>query len=257
MTLICIVRSQHIVLLFLMQLMISLFLIYNEKNEISYVTEIVLLFVAVFFNRPAFEIAIVFVYIAEYLLMKLLLVLIVAVVKLFAFYSMVIISHKNKMMHKYFISNKRFVRVQSHIWRNVDYGIRLKKGIPQYVGTKHKGTGVKYDRNGFPVFDEIATVRLKPRDWKKDRSAHFYRASKLLYEKINKKKRFKGIFSVNEIKELQKGGIPEKYTWHHHQNRGVLQLVDREIHEDVRHDGGFSIWGKPVKKKKAKKGKKK
>lgn len=35
------------------------------------------------------------------------------------------------------------------------------------------------------------------------------------------------------------------FTWHHHQNEGVLQLVDREVHRNINngHLGGRAIWG--------------
>ena len=43
---------------------------------------------------------------------------------------------------------------------------------------------------------------------------------------------------------MKKGKVPKKFTWHHHQNNGVMQLVDFKIHSEVSHIGGFSIWGK-------------
>ncbi len=36
---------------------------------------------------------------------------------------------------------------------------------------------------------------------------------------------------------------PEGYTWHHNQEPGVMQLVDRGVHAATGHTGGFSIWG--------------
>ena len=33
------------------------------------------------------------------------------------------------------------------------------------------------------------------------------------------------------------------YTWHHNQEEGVLQLVDKNVHEQTGHTGGRSIWG--------------
>jgi A nuclease of the HNH/ENDO VII superfamily with conserved WHH len=37
---------------------------------------------------------------------------------------------------------------------------------------------------------------------------------------------------------------PEGLTWHHHQDTGRMQLVDRAEHEAfVPHTGGMSIWG--------------
>jgi hypothetical protein len=34
---------------------------------------------------------------------------------------------------------------------------------------------------------------------------------------------------------------PKGYTWHHHQEKGRMQLVNSEIHSKTGHTGGFSI----------------
>ena len=65
----------------------------------------------------------------------------------------------------------------------------------------------------------------------------------LLYTKIQKNKKVAIKFTRREILPFKLGETPSKYTWHHHQDKGVMQLVDRQIHESVRHDGGYSIWG--------------
>ena len=50
-------------------------------------------------------------------------------------------------------------------------------------------------------------------------------------------------FTEAEIAIFKEGGVPKAYTWHHHQDEGVMQLVDRKIHRQTGHTGGFSIWG--------------
>ena len=35
---------------------------------------------------------------------------------------------------------------------------------------------------------------------------------------------------------------PKDYTWHHHQDRGRMQLVERSVHEKTGHTGGFALW---------------
>ncbi|WP_443029620.1 HNH endonuclease [Spirillospora sp. NBC_01491] len=32
---------------------------------------------------------------------------------------------------------------------------------------------------------------------------------------------------------------PAGYTWHYHQDRGLMQLIQRQIHGDTGHTGGF------------------
>ncbi|MBY0241480.1 MAG: HNH endonuclease [Burkholderiaceae bacterium] len=34
----------------------------------------------------------------------------------------------------------------------------------------------------------------------------------------------------------------DDYTWHHHQDFGVMQLVRTDIHKLAPHTGGVSIW---------------
>ncbi|MBP3611329.1 MAG: HNH endonuclease [Lachnospiraceae bacterium] len=37
--------------------------------------------------------------------------------------------------------------------------------------------------------------------------------------------------------------MPKLYTWPHYQEEGIMQLVDRMLHRQTGHIGGFSIWG--------------
>ena len=134
--------------------------------------------------------------------------------------------------------------MQSHIWNKVQYGIRIKKGLPSMVNKRNTRTGIYFDKDGFPKFKAIAEIKLERKYWKKDRETHFYRASKILYEQTQKSLRLRSKFSQHAINTFKQGDIPNKYTWHHHQDKGVLQLVDSDIHAKVRHNGGFSIWGK-------------
>ncbi len=244
MSLLVIIREQHLLILFALHLITSLVLIYYGKNKLSYLAEILLLACAIYYHMPPLEYLPI--YFAEYLVVKLLLVLIIWIAKHFSFYVLVVITHKQKYkrMHKFLIKKKRFLRMQSHIWHKVHYGIRIKKGIPSMVNKRNTQTGISFDKNGFPKFKVIAEIKIPRKYWKKDRSAHFYQASKLLYKKMQKNAWLKKKFSMRAINEFKKGNIPTKYTWHHHQDKGVLQLVESEIHSKVRHNGGYSIWGK-------------
>ncbi|MDT9409231.1 HNH endonuclease [Corynebacterium rouxii] len=45
-------------------------------------------------------------------------------------------------------------------------------------------------------------------------------------------------------------GIDRKYrkkhglVWHHHQDTGRMQLINKEVHNVVRHTGGYAVWSK-------------
>ena len=246
MSLLWIVRNQHLLLLLAAQLVTSLCLIYYGKNKLSYVTEILLLAGTIWYHQPTPDLPHAFCYLAEYILLKVLLVLIVYLAKRFAFFVMVIITHKEKYKksYKFLIKKKRFLRFQGRVWNKVKYGIRIKKGLPSMVSKKNTNTGVYFDKDGFPKFKAIVEINLERKYWKKDRDTHFYRANRKLYERIEKNSRLAKKFTKKEIAEFKQGQTPSKYTWHHHQNKGLLQLVDYDIHSKVRHNGGFSIWGK-------------
>ena len=127
--------------------------------------------------------------------------------------------------------------------RNIKYGPRLKEGYAYMAGKKHAKTGVMFDCKGFPKFKSIYTVRLPMKYWKKDRDTHFRIASRKLYQKAMKDKKFAKQFTKKELQLFKKGEVPDRFTWHHHQDRGKLQLVLRSIHHKVKHKGGYSIWG--------------
>ncbi|MFJ6570663.1 polymorphic toxin-type HINT domain-containing protein [Streptomyces sp. NPDC091292] len=97
-------------------------------------------------------------------------------------------------------------------------------GVPKVrngklAGDVHPKTGVPFDGDGFPDFSawrhpQVPDVRIqltgsRPRDFR----------------------------LANQAAGLSE--TPAGYTWHHHQDRGLMQLIDRQIHADTGHTGGF------------------
>lgn len=244
MSLLWIVRLS--ILMFL-QISTSFILIYRGKKKISYCSEIILIFFSMFFYRNILTMNLILLYVIEYILSKIILLIIIWNLKYFSFYALVSISKKNgklaKICYKIFGKN-RFIRFVSKMWNRVDYGIRIKKGIPAMVNRKHRRTGIYFDKDGFPKFKVIATVELDWRFYNQTREEHFYKANRILYKRIISNKKTASKYLPSDIEKFRFGKTPSKYTWHHHQDKGVLQLVDRKIHADVNHRGGFSIWGK-------------
>lgn len=87
------------------------------------------------------------------------------------------------------------------------------------AGGVHPNTSVPFDRNGFPDFSawrhpQVADVRIQLTG---SRSRDFRLAN-------------------------QAAGLPSTptgYTWHHHQDPGLMQLIQRKVHADTGHTGGF------------------
>lgn len=91
------------------------------------------------------------------------------------------------------------------------------------AGRIHPITGVPFDKKGFPDFSKYLykkgphTVKIKPTG---SRSGDFAAANKAA-----------GYAST-----------PKGYTWHHHQSKGKMQLVETKIHSKTGHTGGFHLW---------------
>ena len=172
--------------------------------------------------------------IGEYLVSKILLYINIVLIKEIAFRMLVKEIHND-------ISEERYNKLR--FLYKIDYGRKLKHGLPAMAKQVHEKTGVEFDRNGFPKFHAYYTVRLKKEDYKASRETHFYKASKILYNKAMKSRRLRKRFTNSELNAFKSGSIPERYTWHHHQKSGKMQLVFRETHSAVNHIGGYSIWG--------------
>jgi hypothetical protein len=103
-----------------------------------------------------------------------------------------------------------------------------------------------FDSEGFPIFNSYFDMHLNPVDYMRTRGVHFNRASKALYQEILRNPTLKNILKLTdqEVDDLALGIEPKRFTWHHHQDTGRMQLVDFADHDPVYHGGGYSIWGK-------------
>ena len=117
-------------------------------------------------------------------------------------------------------------------------------GRLELANKSHPKTEIKFDQEGFPIFDSFGDMYLEPEDYLKSRGTHFDRASKDLYQQIMANDELARRFTQEEIELFKKGSVPKRFTWHHHQKPGLMQLVDRRIHRQTGHIGGYSIWGK-------------
>lgn len=97
----------------------------------------------------------------------------------------------------------------------------LKNG--HLAGKLHPKTGVPFTKKGFPNFKDFlfkggkADIKIKPTG---NRASDFDAANKIA-----------GYSST-----------PKGYTWHHHQSKGRMQLVNSSVHSKTGHTGGFSLW---------------
>jgi len=125
------------------------------------------------------------------------------------------------------------------------------------AGSEHPETGVPFVEKEvivsddqvyegtFPVFDSPFKVVIAEELYLESDVVHFNIANDTLHQAIqtNPSLAQELGLSQSEISALANGQTPEGYTWHHHEEPGVLQLVDEETHAQTAHTGGRTIWG--------------
>lgn len=90
------------------------------------------------------------------------------------------------------------------------------------AGKSHPKTGVPFDKNGFPDFSNYLY-----KDGANDVMIKYGRNHDADIRAANKAADYKS--------------TPEGYTWHHHQDEGRMQLVERRVHSKTGHTGGASL----------------
>ncbi|WP_175478165.1 MULTISPECIES: HNH endonuclease [unclassified Bacillus (in: firmicutes)] len=99
--------------------------------------------------------------------------------------------------------------------------------------------------DSFPVFDVDYEVEIDEDMYLQSDYTHFTYANYELYEAIQDDPGLTHDLGLNQadIEALSNGDNPAGFTWHHNEEPGVLQLVDRETHASVGHTGGRELWG--------------
>ena len=220
------------------QILLSIHQIVRKNNVIASISEILtslILFVALNEAGNSFCVSFVLTLI-EYLAVKVFLVVFMLIARSYSFYMTNSVCRKKKKRN--FLKVK-FIRTFS----KVKYWPNLKLGLAGMAGKTHKKTKVKFDSKGFPKFKYIYRVTLRRKYWRETRERHFYMANKILYKDVQHNSRIKNKFSRKQYQDILNGDTPSGYTWHHHQDAGVLELVDESVHAKTSHIGGYSIWG--------------
>lgn len=141
---------------------------------------------------------------------------------------------------------------------NEDGVIKYPCRNDELAGQKHPDTGVEYEKriveiNGYqvecvsPIFPAEFSTELPQNLWKETDREQFKFCNGKLYERIKEDPELVGKFSPDQLRQIEEGitsgKAPENYLWHHDVKVGVMQLVDKDLHEDSRHTGGRTLWG--------------
>lgn len=111
------------------------------------------------------------------------------------------------------------------------------------AGKLHPVSKVRFSALGFPMFTEKFAMTLPLRLIKSSNSTQFSQANKALKAAIGSSSTIRNKFSTSQLTDIRNGKTPRGLTWHHHENRGRMELVDTELHKLTGHTGGKAIWG--------------
>ncbi|MEM9804844.1 MAG: HNH endonuclease, partial [Cyanobacteria bacterium P01_D01_bin.56] len=115
------------------------------------------------------------------------------------------------------------------------------------AGKRHPKTKVSFDNKGFPIFDQYIKhdVRLDlDTYYGMTPNQQMRAATQQLKEAIDSGKVDSKQFNHKQLQQIHAGSAQiDEFTWHHHQDGGRLQLIDRDIHDKTSHIGGTAIQG--------------
>lgn len=124
-------------------------------------------------------------------------------------------------------------------------------------GKVHEVTGVPFERsvidlgNGetgtgvYPVFDYDYAATIPVDQYTESNGVHISISNEQLYNDIMANPQLAEDIGLTaeEVDRLGQGETPEGYVWHHHEQPGRMEMMDREIHDTTGHSGGSSLWG--------------
>ena len=76
--------------------------------------------------------------------------------------------------------------------------------------------------------------------WNKTDREQFAQCNDLLKKEIEKNPELAKKFTPEQLDQIRRGETPDKYTWHHSEKDGTMQLVPFGIHNSTYHHGGRS-----------------
>lgn len=106
--------------------------------------------------------------------------------------------------------------------------------------TKNVTNGVRFDANGFPVFSSRFTMILANNDLRLSTATHRARANAALRQQIINGNNLG--FNAAQRTQILNKNTPSGFVWHHHHQRGRMQLVNAAQHTVNGHTGGNTIW---------------
>ena len=97
--------------------------------------------------------------------------------------------------------------------------------------------GIEF-KNGEPDFSEVAVDTVEIDDFSDKRNSNFTQADEKLAEKWSQEQRDGKDWTPADVRQYRKdNGL----TWHERSDMKTMDLVPREVHGNISHDGGISV----------------
>lgn len=121
-------------------------------------------------------------------------------------------------------------------------------------GMRHPKTGVLFERTTVchkgekfevivPRFESKCDVQLPEALYEAKNKTQFDYANEKLREQIKTDPVLQAQFNSEQLEQIRNGDRPDGYVWHHSEQPGQLQLVDKGVHDGTAHTGGQQFWG--------------
>lgn len=124
---------------------------------------------------------------------------------------------------------------------NLDQKIQPESGVP-YRKRIVDLNGVKVE-GVFPKFDSVFTAQLPVDKLLAKDNVQFKECTNQLQYAIKENPSLKKQFTSRQLEQIANGKVPGGYVWHHNEEVGKMELVDRNKHDLAKHTGGKALWG--------------
>jgi hypothetical protein len=94
-----------------------------------------------------------------------------------------------------------------------------------------------------PDFEPYVVFQLALKPGEHTSRSYAQNGNKALADAVAKNPSLKMQFTPEQLADIEIGKTPTGYVWNHSEEEGVLQLVPKEVHDNVPHTGGNYLWG--------------
>ncbi len=127
-------------------------------------------------------------------------------------------------------------------WRPNPDGIPKKDNMNNQtwkeILDKYKIDGIEY-KDGYPDFYPISVAHVEIDDFSTDRQKNFAQADENLSKKWSEEGKIgKKNWTAQDVRQYRQ---ENSLTWHEHQDCKTMQLVPKEIHNNIPHEGGICV----------------